>query len=89
MKLNPSEMNIESESKTRRELMLCGVYVEDNRFKMHYSGAVINPWLYLIKAVLFLQTLSFFVHVLGAQSCPVLCDPMDCRPPDSSVHGTL
>ena len=22
-----------------------------------------------------------------AQSCPTLCDPMDCSPPDSSVHG--
>ena len=22
-----------------------------------------------------------------AQSCPALCDPMDCSPPDSSVHG--
>ena len=21
------------------------------------------------------------------QSCPILCDPMDCSPPDSSVHG--
>ena len=21
------------------------------------------------------------------QSCPTLCDPMDCSPPDSSVHG--
>ena len=21
------------------------------------------------------------------QSCPTLCDPMDCRPPGSSVHG--
>ena len=21
------------------------------------------------------------------QSCPTLCDPMDCRPPSSSVHG--
>ena len=25
--------------------------------------------------------------VLGAQSCPMLCDPMDCSPPDSSVCG--
>ena len=25
--------------------------------------------------------------VLVAQSCPTLCDPMDCSPPDSSVHG--
>ena len=24
-----------------------------------------------------------------AQSCPTLCDPMDCSPPGSSVHGTL
>ena len=26
---------------------------------------------------------------LGAQSCPILCDSMDCSPPGSSVHGTL
>ena len=24
-----------------------------------------------------------------AQSCPTLCDPMDCSPPESSVHGIL
>ena len=23
----------------------------------------------------------------GAQLCPTLCDPMDCSPPGSSVHG--
>ena len=22
-------------------------------------------------------------------SCPILCDPMDCSPPGSSVHGVL
>ena len=26
---------------------------------------------------------------LAAQSCPTLCDPMDCSPPGSSVHGVL
>ena len=26
------------------------------------------------------------VHVLS-QSCPTLCNPMDCSPPGSSVHG--
>ena len=26
------------------------------------------------------------VQVLGAQSCPTLCDPTDCSPPGSSVH---
>ena len=27
--------------------------------------------------------------IRDAQSCPTLCDPMDCSPPDSSVHGIL
>ena len=38
--------------------------------------------------------LSFLICKLGththtevAQSCPTLCDPMDCSPPGSSVHG--
>ena len=29
------------------------------------------------------------VKVLAAQSCPTLCDPMDCSLPSSSVHGLL
>ena len=29
------------------------------------------------------------VKVLVTQSCPILCDPMDCGLPDSSVHGIL
>ena len=27
------------------------------------------------------------MKVLVAQSCPVVCNSMDCRPPGSSVHG--
>ena len=30
--------------------------------------------------------LSIYVCVLVAQSCPTLCDPMDCNPPGSSVY---
>ena len=29
------------------------------------------------------------VCCLVTQSCPTLCDPMDCSPPGSSVHGIL
>ena len=29
------------------------------------------------------------VRVLVTQSCPTLCDPMDCSPPGSSVHRIL
>ena len=34
-------------------------------------------------------TLDFYFSSMGAQLCPALCDPMDWRPPGSSVHGTL
>ena len=32
---------------------------------------------------------EYCVRELVAQSCPTLCDPMDCSPSGSSVHGTL
>ena len=33
---------------------------------------------------------AYFYHVcMCAQSCLTLCDPMDCSPPGSSVHGIL
>ena len=37
-----------------------------------------GPWLLLLLGA-----------CLVAQSCPTLCDPMDCNPPGSSVHGIL
>ena len=27
------------------------------------------------------------MHAKSLQSCPTLCNPMDCSPPGSSVHG--
>ena len=36
---------------------------------------------------LLLKKIVLIVVVLVAQSCPTLCDPMDCSLPDSSVHG--
>ena len=48
---------------------------------------------YLIKVsgeiALRIWFLSYNMCVLVAQSCPTLCDPMDCSPPGSSVHGIL
>ena len=29
------------------------------------------------------------VRAKPLQSCPILCYPMDCSPPGSSVHGIL
>ena len=30
---------------------------------------------------------NIYIFDVCAQSCPTLCDPMDCSPPGSSVHG--
>ena len=30
-----------------------------------------------------------YIKVLVTRSCPTLCNPMDCSPPRSSVHGIL
>ena len=35
------------------------------------------------------HSLSVLLHVLLAQSCPPLCDLVDCSLPGSSVHGIL
>ena len=33
------------------------------------------------------EWIRVYTHTEVAQSCPTLCDPMDCSPPGSSVHG--
>ena len=43
-----------------------------------YMGKKKKEWIY-VHAVL----------CLVAQSCSTVCDPMDCSPPGSSVHGIL
>ena len=39
--------------------------------------------------VLFLQIVTGFQFSLVAQSCPPLCDPMDCSTPGFPVHHQL
>ena len=45
-----------------------------------YICIYIIPFLYIN-----IQLYNMWAKLL--QSCPTLCDPMDCRPPGSSVHG--
>ena len=33
------------------------------------------------------EKIIYMYVCLVAQSCPTLCDPKDCGPPDSSGHG--
>ena len=44
-------------------------------------------WSCLYLQLQFLATWSESVKVLVSQLCLTLCDPMDCNPPASSVHG--
>ena len=42
----------------------------------------------ILSNVVILGCLNFnYVLMWGAQSCPSLCNSMDCGPPGSSVHG--
>ena len=43
----------------------------------------------ICKRTLWFSLWNVKVKVLVAQSCPILCDPMDYCPPGSSVHGIL
>ena len=43
----------------------------------------------LIFHIIHQKVIAVCVYVLVAQSCPTLCDPMDCSLPGSSIHGIL
>ena len=50
---------------------------------------VVEPLVYHQFWIFFLHC-TFCMHAcLVTESCPTLCNPMDCSPPDSSLHGIL
>ena len=85
-----------------QSLFLIGMFKSFTVFDMLGFKFAIYLFIYFLLLFL-MPKLSFFVHwcqierVLGevekesesevAQSCPILCDPMDCSLPHSSVHG--
>ena len=59
-------------------------------YSFHLS--TLNPPFIAYSVILLMDPLTIShlsVKVLVAQSCLTLCDPMDCSPPGSSVHGIL
>ena len=54
--------------------------VKKNKIKIKIKKSIY--WMYLLYTVL-----CSCVLCLVAQWCPTLCDPMDCSPPGSSLHG--
>ena len=53
---------------------------------MFWIGTLIREY---IIGILNLKQTIVCVYVLVAQLCLTLCDPMDCSPPGSFVHGIL
>ena len=53
----------------------------------------ISEWMgsveYRARFCVYVSSKGLKVSKLIAQLCPSLCDPMDCNPPGSSVHGIL
>ena len=58
-------------------------------FSAFLSLSHIKHFFFFFKAMITQQTtqLKFCPESEVAQSCPTLCDPMDCNLPDLSVHG--
>ena len=59
----------------------CHIPNESVNYDNHIRSEVLGEILIYTKA------LHGLCLCLVAQSCPTLCDPMDCSPPGSSVHG--
>ena len=57
---------------------------KDRLLPKYALAAVVSP-----PGLCCLSEQSWGLEVLVAQLCPTLCYPVDCSPPDSSVHGTL
>ena len=51
--------------------------------KIHFLQKELMPGLNILNNLVYLDPLVCLV----TQSCLTLCDPMDCSPPGSSVHG--
>ena len=60
---------------------------------MRQKNAVICSYFFKARKAFILILLHLFGNsgdcVLVTQSCLTLCNPRDCSPPDSSVHGIL
>ena len=69
------------------EMRIMKLLASENYNGIKQTDIMKRKWL----AHLHIVSLQYMMKVkaLVAQSCPTLCDPVDCSPPGSSVHGIL
>ena len=73
--------------------------LDDKKFSLHFPKSMDSASLEVLvcKGRVFLSgyhrsPIDLEIETVSAKSlqlCPTLCDPIDCRPPGSSVHGIL
>ena len=76
------------EDKARKEMV--GVDVQDQRWRLRKISLILEKFrkqTYPPDEIT--RFCSHSLKVLVTQLCPILCDPMDCSLPGSSVHGIL
>ena len=67
---------------------LFNVLIFSSFFLKKYYTKSKRIWQFFLKNYIFKIFSQFlFLHTQSFQSCPTLCDPMDCGPLGSSVHG--
>ena len=68
----------------------CLPYINMNQPQVYVCLLPLEPSSHPISSLFFLRWLQCLLGIvlcLVAQSCLTLCDPMDCSPPGSPVHG--
>ena len=76
-------LNPENDPNTHELLLSCQVVSDSLQPRGLYVASLLCPWDVPGKNT------GEKVKVLVTQSCATLCDPLDCSPPDPSVHGIL
>ena len=57
----------------------------DNKLKSR--DITLSTRVHLVKAMVFPVVMYECAATKALQSCPTLCNPMNCSPPGSSIHG--
>ena len=58
-----------------------------NLYSFTYCICFLSCTLNIVKQHLHISSQQYGGGGLVVKSCPTICDPMDCSPPSSSVHG--
>ena len=69
--------------------LVCGFHICRFKYAMIQGNVKTSPRVFMPSLCACAQCIpgSVCMHANQLQLCPALCDPMDCSPPGSSVHG--